>query len=89
MSMDMALGSPCFEPNGSPIQSMGASSRSPSPIATRPSNGTESKTSRIASTAAPSAAFPSPSPFHFEAAIAAASVAFRNSGIRSAVGMSL
>ena len=89
MSIDGKFGSPCLDPRGSPIHSIGASSLSPSPMATLPSKGTPSKIARIASTAAPSAPFPSPSPLQLEAAIAAASVALRKSGIRSAVGMTL
>ena len=62
---------------GSPIHNIGASSRSPSPMATLPSNGTWSKMALMASTAAPSAALPSPFPRHAASAIAAASVAAR------------
>src|SRR5262245_34486909 len=53
---------------------MGASSFSPSPITTTPSIATVFRTSRMASTAAWSAAFLSPRPSHRPAASAAASV---------------
>ena len=67
-------GTPCTPtilPSSSPMKSIGASSRSPSPIATLPSNGTLSKVRRMASTAASSAAFLSPLPRHAELAMAA------------------
>ena len=47
-------------PTCSPLNSMGASSFSPSPITTVPSMATVSMNARIASTAAPSALFLSP-----------------------------
>src|ERR1700682_2533934 len=53
---------------------MGASSFSPSPITTMPRMRTVSSTTRIASTAAPSAASFSPRPIQRAAAIAPASV---------------
>jgi len=61
-------------PTCSPLKSIGASSFSPSPITTMPSMLTVSSRLRIASTAAPSAAFLSPRPTHFDAARAADSV---------------
>ena len=61
-------------PTFSPMNSIGASSRSPSPITTVPSKRSLLSASRIASTAAWSAAFSSPRPISVEAAIAAASV---------------
>jgi hypothetical protein len=65
---------PIAEPTFSPMNSIGASSRSPSPITTVPSMYSELSASRIASTAAASAAFSSPRPTSVDAAIAAASV---------------
>jgi len=66
---------PCAAwPTFSPMKSIGASSRSPSPITTVPSIGSWLSAARIASTAAASAAFSSPRPISFDAAIAAASV---------------
>ena len=65
------------QPNCSPMYSIGASSRSPSPMATLPSNGTLSNVARIASTAAASAAILSPLPRHRALAIAAISTASR------------
>ena len=56
------------------MNSIGASSRSPSPITTVPSMYSVLSAARIASTAAASAAFSSPRPTSVEAAIAAASV---------------
>ena len=76
-----------MDPNGSPIHNMGASSLSPSPIATLPSKGTVSNTFLMASTAAPSAALPSLRPIHAEAAIAADSVASRKYFSKSLVNM--
>src|SRR5688572_22496116 len=61
-------------PISSPLKSMGASSFSPSPMTTMPSIGTVSRTTRMASTAAPSAPSLSPRPIHRDAASAAASV---------------
>ena len=61
-------------PTRSPLNSIGASSFSPSPITTTPSIDTESIISRIASTAAWSAAILSPRPTQRPAARAAASV---------------
>src|SRR3954470_21293298 len=62
-------------PISSPLKSIGASSFSPSPMTTMPSIGTEFRTRRIASTAAPSAPFLSPRPNQRPPASAAASVA--------------
>src|SRR5580765_5249322 len=61
-------------PTRSPLNSIGASSFSPSPITTTPSIATVSSMARIASTAAWSAAILSPRPIHRPAPIAAASV---------------
>ena len=61
-------------PISSPLKSIGASSFSPSPITTTPSIETVLRTRRMASTAAPSAAFLSPRPIQRPAASAAASV---------------
>src|SRR4051812_37054544 len=63
---------PC--PTFSPMNSIGASSRSPSPITTVPSIGSTLKAARIASTAAWSASCSLPRPIWAKAAIAAASV---------------
>ena len=63
---------PC--PTFSPMNSMGASSRSPSPITTVPSMGRTLKAARIASTAAWSASCSLPRPIWAKAAMAAASV---------------
>ncbi len=69
-------------PIRSPLKSIGASSFSPSPITTMPSIETESRTKRIASTAAPSAAILSPRPTQRAAASAAASVTRTSSSAR-------
>src|SRR5687768_13131078 len=61
-------------PMCSPLKSMGASSFSPSPMTTIPSMEMVLSTSRMASTAAPSAASLSPRPIQRPAAMAAASV---------------
>ena len=61
-------------PTCSPLNNIGASSFSPSPMTTMPSIGTVASTVRIASTAAPSAPFLSPRPTQREAASAADSV---------------
>src|SRR5713226_3492733 len=66
-------------PTSSPMKSIGASSRSPSPITIRPRIGTESITSRMASTATSSEYFRSPWPIVRAAAIAAASVTRKKS----------
>src|SRR5689334_12151461 len=78
-------------PTRSPLNSIGASSFSPSPITTIPSISTVSSISRIASTAAWSAASLSPRPTKRPAAIAAASVTrtsssarFRSGGVATA-----
>src|SRR5439155_6780618 len=69
-------------PTCSPLKSIGASSFSPSPITTTPSISTVSSISRIASTAAWSAASLSPRPTQRPAAIAAASVTRTSSSAR-------
>src|SRR3546814_20038605 len=65
---------PVALPTFSPLYSIGAPSRSPSPITTVPSIYRVLNAARIASTAAASAAFSSPRPISFAAATAAASV---------------
>src|SRR5688572_20665721 len=69
-------------PTTSPLNSIGASSFSPSPMTTSPSIGTLSSTTRMASTAAPSAPFLSPRPIQRLAASAAASVVRTSSSAR-------
>ena len=61
-------------PTTSPLNSMGASSFSPSPMMTVPVMLTVPRIRRMASTAAPSAPSLSPRPTHLAAAMAAASV---------------
>ena len=61
-------------PIRSPLNSIGASSFSPSPMTTTPSMAIDDRTIRMALTAAPSAPFLSPRPIHREAARADASV---------------
>src|SRR6185295_11804361 len=70
----MSTSGPFPDPTASPMKSMGASSRSPSPMTTVPLMSTMSKTRRIAVTAAWSAAFLSPRPIHRAQESAAASV---------------
>ena len=53
---------PWPSPTCSPLNSMGASSFSPSPITTVPLKSTVARKERMASTAAPSARFLSPAP---------------------------
>jgi len=76
------------------MNSMGASSRSPSPITTVPLKRASSMLLRIASTAAWSASWLFPCPIQCAAAIAAASVirtssrlAVRSRGMRSSGGV--
>ena len=71
-------------PTFSPMNSIGASSRSPSPITMVPLMGTESSSRRIAVTAAWSALVPSPCPIVCAQAMAACSTTRRNSSERSA-----
>ena len=73
-STAMSVAGPEPSPTNSPLNSMGASSFSPSPITTMPSMGTLWRVIRMASTAAPSAPSLSPRPIQREAAMAAASV---------------
>src|ERR1700736_1348325 len=73
-SSAISIGGPFPVPTFSPIKSIGASSRSPSPMTTVPAIDRLFSASRIASTAAWSAAFSSPRPIHREAESAAASV---------------
>ena len=75
-------------PTFSPLNSMGASSFSPSPITTTPRIETVPMSWRIASTAAPSPPFLSPRPTHRPAAIAAASVTRTSSMARLRSGAS-
>ena len=69
-------------PTFSPMNSIGASSRSPSPITTVPSIDMLLSAVRMASTAAWSAAFSSPRPIQRDAASAAASVTRTTSSAR-------
>ena len=66
-------------PTSSPMKSIGASSRSPSPMTMRPEISISPSDSRIFSTAAPSAASRSPRPIQRDAASAALSVTFTKS----------
>ena len=75
-------------PINSPLNSIGASSFSPSPMTTIPSMGTLLSTWRMASTAAPSAPSLSPRPIQREAASAAASVTRTSSSARLRSGSS-
>ena len=70
-------------PTFSPMYSIGALSRSPSPMTIVPSIGTVSSSVRIASTAAWSDLWPSPCPIVCAQAIAACSTTRRNSSERS------
>ena len=76
-------------PTRSPMKSIGASSRSPSPMTIVPRADTRSKASRIALTAAASAPLRSPRPIMLEAAIAAASVTrvYSRTRVRSMSGV--
>src|SRR3954447_13178773 len=73
---------PWPSPTSSPLNSMGASSFSPSPRTTTPRMLTVPMSARMASTAAPSPPFLSPRPTQRPAAIAAASVTRTSSGGR-------
>src|SRR5579883_2177346 len=73
-SRAISIGGPLPVPTFSPMYSIGASSRSPSPMTTVPSMARLLRAKRIASTAAWSAAFSSPRPMRREAERAAASV---------------
>src|SRR5438094_164739 len=73
---------PAFSPTFSPMNSIGASSRSPSPITTVPSIGSLLSSRRIASTAAWSAAFSWPWPRSRAADTAARSVTRTISSVR-------
>src|ERR1700716_2752320 len=73
---------PAFSPTFSPMNSIGASSRSPSPITTVPSIGSLLSSRRIASTAAWSAAFSLPWPRSRAADTAARSVTRTISRVR-------
>src|SRR3954469_16120138 len=73
---------PAFIPPFSPIYSIGASSRSPSPITTVPSIGSLLSSRRMASTAAWSAAFSLPWPRSRAAETAARSVTRTISSVR-------
>src|SRR5262249_29610619 len=73
-SRAMSIGGPLPVPTFSPMNSIGASSRSPSPMTTVPAIDRLLSASLIASTAAWSAAFSSPRPIQREAESAAASV---------------
>ena len=86
-AMSVSIGVP--SPIRSPLNSIGASSFSPSPMTTIPSIGTVSSTTRMASTAAPSAPFLSPRPIQRLAARAAASVVRASSRARLRSGRCL
>ena len=75
-------------PTSSPLNSIGASSFSPSPMTTTPRIDTELTSSRIASTAAPSPPSLSPRPTQRPAAMAPASVTRTNSRARLRSGAS-
>ena len=79
-----------FEPSptSSPLNNMGASSFSPSPMTTMPLIGTVPSTIRMASTAAPSAPILSPRPTQRLAAMAADSVVRTSSRARLRSGRS-
>ncbi len=79
---------PVPSPMCSPLNSIGASSFSPSPITTTPCMETDCTSERIALTAAPSAPFLSPNPTQRAAAIAAASVTRTSSRARLRSGVS-
>ena len=81
-SSAMSIFGPLPLPTSSPIYSIGASSRSPSPITTLPSMFRLFSALRMASTAAWSAAFSSPRPIQRDAASAAASVTRTTSSAR-------
>ena len=73
-STAMSTFGPVLRPTSSPMNSIGASSRSPSPITTVPWIGSLLSSRRIASTAAWSAAFSLPRPRRRAAETAARSV---------------
>jgi hypothetical protein len=81
-STAMSTLGPAFNPTFSPMNSIGASSRSPSPITTVPSIGSLLSSRRIASTAAWSAAFSLPWPRSRAADTAARSVTRTISSVR-------
>src|SRR5262245_1354499 len=80
---DRPLGDLCAMPTFSPMKSIGASSRSPSPITIVPSIGTVSMTRRMASTATASEWCRSPCPIVWAHAMAASSTTRRKSSERS------
>src|ERR671937_190362 len=82
-STAMSSFGPVFMPTFSPMNSIGASSRSPSPITTVPSIGSLLSSRRMASTAAWSAAFSLPRPVQRAAATAARSVTRTISSVRT------
>ncbi len=81
-STAMSTLGPAWMPTFSPMNSIGASSRSPSPITTVPSIGILFNSRRIASTAAWSAAFSLPWPRSRAADTAARSVTRTISSVR-------
>ena len=81
-STAMSTLGPCLVPTFSPMNSIGASSRSPSPITTVPSIGSLLSSRRMASTAAWSAAFSLPRPRSRAAETAARSVTRTISSVR-------
>ena len=80
---------PVPSPTSSPLNSIGASSFSPSPMTTTPRIATVPMRRRMASTAAASASFFSPSPTQRPAAMAAASVTRTSSSARLRSGVSV
>src|SRR4051794_31816524 len=81
-STAMSTLGPLRLPTRSPMNSIGASSRSPSPITTVPSMGSRLSSRRMASTAAWSAAFSLPRPRRRAEATAARSVTRTSSSVR-------
>jgi hypothetical protein len=84
-----SISGPIPEPTRSPLNSMGASSFSPSPMTTTPFISTVPISTRIALTAAASAPFLSPRPTQRPAAMAAASVTRTSSSARLRSGASV
>src|SRR5215470_16835216 len=82
-STAMSTSGPCLLPTFSPMNSMGASSRSPSPITIVPLMGSLLSSRRMASTAAWSAAFSLPRPVNRAADTAARSVTRTISSVRT------
>ncbi len=87
-STAMSTSGPVPSPTRSPLNSMGASSFSPSPMTTMPFIDTVETRVRMAFTAAPSAPILSPRPTQRPAAMAAASVTRTSSRARLRSGAS-